>query len=102
MSATEYRPAIERARRAWKCLTADVYRSRCRRDGAPSSWLKDHGGRPTRGLKAPDQLARLAHEMHEAGYSEDAIDRELVDLVRGIVRTAVQHTPAHSTPFPAA
>lgn len=88
------RPALLKARRAWKCLTADVYRARTRHDGAPSSWLKDHGGRPTRGVKAPDQLARLAREMHEAGYSLDQIDAALVAFVRGLIPLTQPGKPA--------
>lgn len=84
-------PAIVRARRVWKDATADVYRTAVRRHGAASSWLKDHGGRRGRGVKGADQLARLAREMAEAGYSLDEIDRALVQMTRGIA-AAVSHT----------
>ncbi len=87
-------PAIDRARRIWKDETAKVYRSAVRRHGVASAWLKDHGGRPKKGDKAADQLARLSREMEEAGYSLEEIDRALVGLVRGIAGLVVGTRPA--------
>ena len=86
-------PAIERARRIWHCATADVYRT-ANRAGTTSAWLKDAGGRPSRAVKAPDQLARLVREMQAAGYTLDAIDAVLVALVRGITQSVVGIPPA--------
>lgn len=86
--------AIEQARRVWKDETAKVYRSAVRRHGVASAWLKDHGGRPKKGVKAADQLARLSREMDEAGYSLEEIDRALVALVRGIAGLVVGNRPA--------
>lgn len=79
--------ALLKARRVWKCETADVYRVALRRHGTCSAWLKDAGGRPKRGTKAADQLARLASEMIDAGYTLDEVDARLVALVRGIAQT---------------
>jgi hypothetical protein len=88
------RPAMEQARRVWKDQTAEVYRTAVRRHGTASAWLKDHGGRRAKGVKAADQLARLSREMSEAGYSLDEIDRALVALVRGIAGQVVGTRPA--------
>lgn len=77
--------ALLRARRIWKDETANVYRAAVRKEGTCSAWLKDAGGRPRRGTKAADQLARLVDEMQSAGYTLDQIDARLIAMVRGIV-----------------
>lgn len=92
--ATRTKPAIERARRVWKDTTSQVYRAAVQRHGVASSWLKDHGTRPSRGGKAADQLARLAQEMSDAGFSVDAIDAALMEMVRGIAHVATGTRPA--------
>lgn len=81
-------PAIVRARRAWQTTSASVCSSAMRKHGTVSSWLKDHAGRPSRGVKGADQLARLSQEMADAGYSMDEIDRALIALVRTIAGSA--------------
>lgn len=91
-TATE--TAIERARRVWKDCTATVYRAAVKKEGVASPWLQDAGGRRHRITKAPDQLARLVQEMSDAGFSLDAIDAELVRMVKGIARTATVIPPA--------
>lgn len=87
-------PAIVRARRVWKDGTADVYRTAVKRHGTASSWLKDHAGRRNKGVKAPDQLARLVREMAAAGYTLDEIDHALVQMTRGITRAVTGTLPA--------
>lgn len=87
-------PAKERARRAWKGCTEVVLSAAKRRHHTASSWLNDHGGRPTRGVKGADQLARLTEEMIDAGYTLDEIDRALVEMVRGIAHAVVGTRPA--------
>ena len=84
-------PALVRARRVWKGAVAEVSRSALQRHGTRSAWLADHAGRPNRGVKAADQLARLVQEMGDAHYTLDQQDAALINMVRGI-RTHVAGT----------
>jgi hypothetical protein len=88
-------PALMRARRSWQGCAAVVRGLAVRKDGVASAWLKDNAGRPNRGVKAADQLARLLREMDHVGMSLDQQDALVLDFVRG-VRTAI-HTPASHT-----
>ena len=83
--------ALMRARRIWQDTAADVSRSAIKRHGTRSAWLADHAGRPNKGVKAADQLARPVQEMGDAHYTLDQQDAALINMVRGI-RTHVAGT----------
>ena len=86
--------ALREAGRVWKCTAAVVSQRAMRMFGTRSAWLADHAGRPKRGMKGAQQLVRMVHEMSDAGFSLDEIDREIMALSRGIVRAATGTRPA--------
>jgi hypothetical protein len=95
-------PALVRARRSWQGCAAVVRGLAVRKDGVANAWLKDHAGRPDRGVKAADQLARLLREMDAVGMPLDHQDAVLMDMVRG-VRSAITPAPISARqPKPAA